>query len=50
LREALKSAMAKPSVSKDFATQGIVPVFADANHVIAELDTLLKKIGPLIKR
>ena len=50
LREALKAAMAKPSVHKDFASQGIVPMFADAAHVTNELDALLKTIGPLIKR
>ena len=50
LREALKKAMSLPSVHEDFASQGIVPVFADANQVTQELDELLKTIGPLIKR
>lgn len=50
LREALTKAMALPAVHEDFASQGIVPVFADADQVTQELDTLLEKIGPLIKR
>lgn len=50
LREALKTAMEIPSVHEDFATQGIVPVFADATQVVEELDELLNTIGPLIKR
>ncbi len=50
LRDALMEAMALPTVHEDFASQGIVPVFADADQVTKELDTLLEKIGPLIKR
>lgn len=50
LREALTKAMALPAVHEDFASQGIVPVFADADQVTQELDRLLEKIGPLIKR
>jgi hypothetical protein len=42
--------MALPAVHEDFASQGIAPVFADADQVTQELDTLLEKIGPLIKR
>ncbi len=50
LRGALTKAMALPAVHEDFASQGIAPVFADADQVTQELDTLLEKIGPLIKR
>ncbi|MDA9764374.1 tripartite tricarboxylate transporter substrate binding protein [Opitutales bacterium] len=50
LRGALTKAMALPAVHEDFASQGIAPVFADADQVTQELDTLLEKIGPIIKR
>lgn len=50
LRTALKAAMAQPSIHGEFISLGIVPVFKDADQVTAELNALLKRIGPLIKR
>lgn len=50
LREALVGAMAKPEIKEEFTSLGIVPVFEDAEFVRANLDDLLKRIGPLIKR
>jgi tripartite-type tricarboxylate transporter receptor subunit TctC len=50
LRSAFKAAMAQPAIHEEFASLGIVPVFEDAAYVTRELDVLLKRIGPLIKR
>lgn len=50
LRNALVGAMNKPDIKAEFESLGIVPVFEGAVYVRANLDMLLEKIGPLIKR